>query len=61
MAVHTSQFGSVRLTGKDAEEFRKRAMERSKPSEQAVHSLKRGRQLANEYIENGFVRVKVAK
>lgn len=60
MAVHTSQFGSVRLSGNDAKEFRKQAMENKEPKAAAVRSLEKGRALTTEYSSTGSVKIKLA-
>jgi len=52
MSVHSTMFGSVRLSGDDAQKF-VRQVEKGRPKVEAVDSAKRGRSLAEEYAETG--------
>lgn len=52
MSVHSTTFGSVRLSGDDAKKF-VRQVEKGRPKEEAVDSVRRGQSLAEEYAETG--------
>ena len=58
MAVQTSTFGGVRLTGDDAKALRHQ-VDNPQPNRAAANSLKEGRKLLAEYNENGFVRIQI--
>lgn len=53
MAVKTSTFGPLILSGKDATSFLKQ-VQNSGPNPLAQASFKRGEKILDEYLENGF-------
>ncbi len=58
MAVHSSVFGGIELTGEDAKVFRQK-VEESKPNECATKAYQEGQEMVREFKEHGFVRVKL--
>jgi len=54
MAIKTSTFGGVHLTGEDAEKFR-RQVKYGRPKKAAKEALERGRILLQEFDEKGYV------
>ena len=54
MAIKTSTFGGVHLTGEDAEKFR-RQVKSGRPKTAAKEALERGRILLQEFDEKGYV------
>lgn len=60
MSVRSTNFGSVRLTGKDAEKFRAQ-VKYGRPKKAAAEALKRGRQIAVAFERDGFAPLKLKK
>lgn len=60
MSVKTSTFGAVRLSGEDADAFR-RMVARGRPKKAAVESLKAGEKLLREFERTGTVSVKIKR
>lgn len=56
MAIKTSTFGGVTLSGEDAEKF-VRQVKYGRPSQRAKDAAARGRVLGEEVQKKGFVRV----
>lgn len=56
MAVHTSVFGGVRLSGRDAKKFSDQVTF-GRPKKAAAEALNKGNKLLTEYEKNGFVLV----
>lgn len=56
MSIKSSTFGGVRLSGEDAEKFRKQVAH-GRPKKAAKESAKRGESLLREFNENGYVRL----
>ncbi|MFO9453187.1 hypothetical protein SDB20_01890 [Legionella pneumophila serogroup 1] len=56
MAVRSSTFSGWRLSGKDADAFEKQ-IKSPKPNAMAREVVVRGRPLAEEYLNKGFVRI----
>lgn len=54
MAIKTSTFSGWRLSGKDADVFLKQIND-STPNPLAEAAIMRGRPLAEEYLEKGYV------
>jgi hypothetical protein len=57
MAVVTSTFGGVRLTGKDAKKFKAQTTY-GKPKAAAREAYARGSKLAHDFTRDGFVALK---
>lgn len=60
MSVHTSVFGGVTLTGKDAKKFDQQVTY-GKPKKAARESVVRGNKMLAEYNDRGFVSILVKK
>jgi hypothetical protein len=58
MAVHTSKFGGVRLSGEDAKKFSSQVTY-GRPKKAACEALREGNKLLNEYRGKGFATVTV--
>ena len=56
MSVKTTVFGGVRLTGTDAQAFRKQIAEQPVKQE-AKDALLQGRRMRQEFQEKGFVKL----
>jgi len=54
MAIKTSTFGGVHLTGEDAEKFR-RQVKYGRPKKAAHQALAEGRKYLKEFEEKGYV------
>ena len=60
MAIKTSTFSGWRLSGEHAEAFLKQVNDPT-PNPLAQAAYDRGKKLAKEYSENGFVRIDLAE
>jgi hypothetical protein len=60
MAVHTSVFGAVRLSGDEAKKF-SRQVAFGRPKQAAVQGLLKGTKLLKEYDTKGFVKISLKK
>ena len=60
MSVHSSVFGGVTLTGKDAKKFEQQVTY-GRPKKAANEAAARGRVMLAEYAENGSVAIVVRK
>lgn len=60
MSVHTSVFGGVTLTGKDASKFVKQ-VKNGKPKQAAKDTAARGKKMLAEYEANGFVTIRIKR
>lgn len=58
MAVHTSVFGGVRLSGEDAKKFSNQVTY-GRPKRAATDALEKGKKLLKEYEKNGYATIKV--
>ncbi len=56
MAIQSSSFGPVILTGEDAEAFKRQLQEPARP--EAVRLVQRAQSMAKEFFETGQVTVK---
>ena len=56
MAVHTSVFGGVRLSGLDAKKFSDQVTY-GRPKKAAAEALSKGNKMLKEYEEKGFVTI----
>jgi hypothetical protein len=57
MSVHSSTFGGVRLSAEDAKKF-KDQVTYGRPKQAAVQSFVRGKKLADEFVKQGFAKLK---
>lgn len=58
MAIKTSTFGSVTLTGGVAKAFKKQFIDNpAPPSKEAIRSIAHGRKLAKELDTKGFIEI----
>lgn len=57
MSVKSTAFGSVELSGRDADKFRSQVAY-GRPKQSAHESLKRGDEMLHEFERQGFVRIK---
>ena len=60
MSVHSTFFGVTKLTGKDAENFRRQAAY-GRPNENAIASHRRAKALLRAVDAKGQVRIKAKK
>lgn len=59
MAIKTSTFGGVTLSGNAAKQFQKQFLSpNAKPNPAAQRSLKQGRVLLKQYLKKGYITVK---
>lgn len=56
MSVKTTVFGGVRLSGADAQAFRRQIVEQPAKAE-AKDALLQGRRMLSEFQKNGFVKI----
>lgn len=56
MAVHTSIFGGIRLSGEDAKKFSDQ-ITYGRPKKAAVNALADGKKLLKEYDKKGFATI----
>ncbi len=60
MAIHSHDFGGLRLTGEDADAF-VRQVKQGRRNKRAAASLTRGLQMAAEFERKGRVQIKQLK
>lgn len=58
MAVHSTVFGGIKLSGDDAKAF-KRQVDEAKPNPLAERAYREGRDLVEGYRTDGFVKITI--